>query len=45
MKDWQEVVIQKERQKYESEKIKLYFLVIEAAIVMFLIGYVLGAIR
>lgn len=45
MKDWQVIIGEKERKKYESEKIKLYFLVIEAAIAMFLIGYVLGAMR
>ena len=42
MKDWNVIIGEKERQKVTEREIKLSLLVIEAAIAMFLIGYVLG---
>ncbi len=45
MKDWQVIIGEKDRQKFNHEKIKLYFLIIKAATTAFLIGYVFGAGR
>lgn len=42
MTNWKEMIEEKERQKHDSEKIKLYFLMVEVAVATFLIGYVLG---
>ena len=42
MKDWNVVFGEKERQKVTEREIKLSLLVVEVAIAMFLIGYVLG---
>ena len=42
MKDWNVIIGEKERQKVTEREIKLSLLVIEVAVAMLLIGYVLG---
>lgn len=42
MKDWNVVFGEKDRKKVTEREIKLSLLVIEVAVAMFLLGYVLG---